>query len=741
MAIANDAPPARTVFDASLVPRLLAFDCETGLITDQNATPVLVCSAIARVGADGKYESELLDRDQTIELMWTVLQDPNIYLVTAYGAYDFGVVANEDIRLLPLIFEAYEQGRILDIQLTVALDAIGRGHLGKNPDGSVFPHEPGKEYYSDGPKAGQKRPVPNHYSLWQCVRLVLGRTDAKENDKYKLAYEGLLKLPMAEWPEEAIQYPQDDAINTLEVLVELLLREGDNAPLNIHDTPTQSCASFALALASMVGLHVNPEATQALRASIDERNQRGLERFVASGILRPDGSKDTKAMKRKLLIAMAAPECPFGTEPPEQQYSPKTGKPLKMKPHDPHAKCEKCDKTGYLIPDGAEMTATGALSMGREVLRACTDVDLEAWAEYSEDERVATTYLPWLETALENVVPSLHPRANTLLDTGRVSYQGPAQLLPANKDANSDLARAVRPCLRAGPGRVLVSIDFGQQEILCQAQTSLWVLGASKLAEAVNAGRDVHCDLAADILQKPYEEVLAGHKAEDPFIKTYRDIAKIGNFGFLGGMGETTFVVNQRAKKVIVCKLFGHTECEMVPRASLPNQEGKPGRICIKCLRIVKEVRPVWYSKWDMGPFFEWVSEVNDNVGAMASFVPLGYGLPVEGMKCDIDRVRGGVTYTVAANTCFQPLAARATKIALWTTTRACYEQRESCLIGASPVLAVHDELLFSVLEDRCEDAAESLRLKMEASQKRVTPDLARGVKSKAVIMREGWVK
>ena len=83
--------------------------------------------------------------------------------------------------------------------------------------------------------------------------------------------------------------------------------------------------------------------------------------------------------------------------------------------------------------------------------------------------------------------------------------------------------RAVRSCFVAGPGRELVVADYSQIELRIAAELS----GDRALLEAFQAGRDLHRQTAALVLQKPEAEVTPGD----------RQLAKALNFGLLYGMG------------------------------------------------------------------------------------------------------------------------------------------------------------------------------------------------------------
>lgn len=745
--------------------RLVSWDCETALFTDTELAPWLACASVGRLRDDydieklgvtelgpDAFEGRLLERDEALEVLESLLRDPEVLIVGAKIDYDMAVAVNEKPELLPLVLAAYDAERIACVLLSTALDALAAGHMGKNPDGSPFPVEPGKEVYLDGPKKGQKRPPSDRYSLWQSTRLETGRVDAKDRSEYRLAYEGLAKsLPVEQWPEKARQYPVDDVKNPLEVFIRQILRQS----ANINNVAFQAAAAFAEYLAAMVGLNVDFEQVSILDFFCAWREQFGLERFVQTGIIRPDGSQDQKLTKKRLLKASGAPECPEPQPPPPERkkrkcrhckgtwVDPETkatcghcerGMVLVGKNPIPHHKCPQCDGLEYLRLPTTIPTETGGVSIAREVLRESADHDLVAYAEYSEDVRAATTYLPWLMKAN----PTLHPYPNVLLVTGRSSYEGPAQLLPTKGP--------VRGCITAGPGRLLGSIDYGQIELLAWSQVCIWTLGQSVMGEAINAGKDLHIDFAAEMLDTTYEVLYADHKSKKgPKFEEadkYRKTAKIANFGYPGGMGAKTLVLNQKSKRIRICKPFGHERCNFVP---LRDKEGNlvGGAICEICFGIAKDLKARWYRKWNAQPYFDWIQAVVRDSGQIAQLVPKGMGVTMPGMPCDVSRIRGGVRFSDAANSPFQGMAADGAKAALWEVTKACYQatrHHNRCLVGVAPVLFIHDELLFTLPEDQAEDAMPVLQGIMEAAMRKYVPDVASGVKTGASTMTH-WTK
>jgi DNA polymerase I-like protein with 3'-5' exonuclease and polymerase domains len=181
-------------------------------------------------------------------------------------------------------------------------------------------------------------------------------------------------------------------------------------------------------------------------------------------------------------------------------------------------------------------TESGAkYSTAEEDLAELADVDpfFQDLATYRATEKLASTYLSKMGR------PRLHPKFAYLLATGRISCGGGFNLqnLPREADA-SDAARTIRGCFVPAQGHLFIDADYSQVELVVLAYAILHQFGwPSKLAEAINAGKDVHRMIASLLLGKPSEEIT---KAERQGIKPV-------SFGRPGGMGAATLQQVARA--------------------------------------------------------------------------------------------------------------------------------------------------------------------------------------------------
>lgn len=724
--------------------RMMALDLETHLIEPGILAPRVVCGSSAAFGwADlgndpTRIYGHLHDRETALSIFAGVLAGNHV-LVGANIAFDLGCVAHERPDLLPAIFRAYAEGRVYDVLIAQALDAIAGGHLGIDPrTGGAL----------KSPRTGKQT---TRYSLEIVVDLVLGRTDAKDRDYWRTRYALLDGTPIAEWPEEARQYPIDDAVNTLEVAVAQVRGiAGTDDPLgfgpphrNLGDLAAQVETAFALHLGALWGLRTDPDRVAELRARTEMAHASFAAKFAALGFLRADGSEDQAAVKRAVARAYGAtqpcanPYCSGG-----QTLSAKTGKAIR---------CPDCSGTG-LDASAAPRTAKGGVSCDRDSLVESGDPDLAAYGE-SEPEKVRETYLPWLDSGTDRPVVL---RPNVLVASGRTSYDGLVQILPR--------AGGVRECFRARGAwsgsaveYVYCSVDYAALELCTLAQVCLWTVGRSAMADVINASGDpgaLHTAFAAAMVGATPEDMAARLKSEDLVTRTAakaaRQAAKAANFGFPGGMGAAKLVLAKRKRSegsttapdgtvypgVRFCVLLAGAETCGAEKITEWRERPIPPT-CAACVRIVEDMlRPAWFRQWpEVREYHAWVS-------GRVEFGPVG-GAPGD-MPCHgTTRIRGGCSFTDGANHGFQALAADGAKYALRCVTRECYlgtngQEQASPLAGSRPVLFLHDEIVAEVPDYLAHLAGPRMASLMVAAMREYVPDVA--IKAEPALMRR-WYK
>lgn len=303
----------------------IALDTETHLIQLGLLAPPLVCGSIATFTAH-VLAGEILSREDVLQLFLRLLRDPEKIIVGANIAFDLLVLAHEwakrGVDVMPDIFHAFQEERIYDLQIAEALDAIAGGHL------------------NDDPRTGQQLVNPStgkrgRYSLAMCVDLVLGRTDAKDNDEWRLRYSELEHLPLDEWPETARVYPVDDAKNTLECALAQCGHLPKTTPIhnwgadgcldcgvnrfgeicitkrrhrNLHDLANQVRTAFALHLGAAWGFHVDQAKVDVVESYALTKRAGSIAPFQEAGIIRPQGSVNEGVLKATIARAYGAKE-------------------------------------------------------------------------------------------------------------------------------------------------------------------------------------------------------------------------------------------------------------------------------------------------------------------------------------------------------------------------------------------------------------------------------------------------
>jgi len=491
-----------------------------------------------------------------------------VTLVGANIPFDFGVLANEDPSLLPLIFKAYEEERVVDILVLEALHAIAEGHL--------FLEEDGTPLMSNGKRT-------KRYSLSTLVRLVLGRLDAKENDFYRLRYALLENIPQANWPWEAKQYPVDDAENTLEVAVQRV----EGGFRNAADLAAQCETDWALHLGAVWGVRTDRERVKQLKAKAEELYASYVKHFATLGFFEKRGSALVELVEEPLLPVLAdgtpavdvndeaeeifdpagykknqgavarAVAAAYGAEgvcskcegtgkvrsqkwvecrgekvrgrfqeclKTEACVCDGTGRVLKYGPISSPVGCKDCSRTGLDLDtcDVLPKTKGGGVSTSRDTLSESGDEELMALSD-NKASKILTTYIPYLEKGFDKPI-NLEP--NVLVETGRTSYTGPIQQTPRGGLKG---VYTVRECYVARPGRLFGSTDYSAIELCALSQVCLWTVGHSNMADVINSTRDpgsLHTEFAARMIGIPPAEMKARVKAGDKIAKGFRQAAK-----------------------------------------------------------------------------------------------------------------------------------------------------------------------------------------------------------------------
>jgi DNA polymerase-1 len=548
---------------------VIAFDTETDLIRPGRHAPALACLTYQSPGA----EAVIVHARDAEPVIRGWLLDPAIRLVGHNVAYDLAVICEAFPQLRPLVFAAYDADRITDTQVRQWLLDNAAGCFRGRPDakGKWIPYEytlealakraGGMQLQKDGWRLSYGNFLETPLDQWPARAVevqaagraripALEAARAADPDNKALAKElEWLREMCASDPGQCIKYPLDDARATLAVY---LAQERHVAYLD--DQHRQARAYFALYLSSVWGLRTDKEGVDALRGAIEAELEELEEELVLAGLMRVDGSRDTKAAKARMVEVCRR----------ERMAIPRT---------DAHEKCAKGED-----PD------------------ACTEhVSLDSDAcERSEDELLLSySHATTLRKVLSNDIVALaggtlypvHTRYG-FAATGRTTSSKPNIQSQSKRDG-------IREAFVPRPGKVFIEADFPSLELYTLAQCCVSWLGKSRLAEVLNAGMDPHLGLAAVMLGRTYEAALQEKGKSE--VKKARQLAKPANFGRPGGMGVAKFIAATRKAmgRKAFAELFGAT----------PEEQEKK----------VREVFAFWEQAWpEMPDYFARVNALLD---------------------------------------------------------------------------------------------------------------------------------
>jgi hypothetical protein len=435
------------------------------------------------------------------------------------------------------------------------------------------------------------------YHLADLAKRHCGIEMRKGADTWRLWYGELRDIPLASWPRDAIDYALLDATITYRSHE----AQEQSHPALLVDQDAQVRAGWWLQLASAWGMHVDAASVARLEAEVRGEYDSLRDYLIDCGLVRTT----TKGPVRNTKVAAAR-------------------------------MVEVCTERGELV----KQTAKGGVCLNAEACEDSQDPVLEAYAEYSAWGNVLAKDLPALRSG------EIHGRFESLVASGRTACRG-FNLQNLRREGGT------RECFTPRDGFDLCMIDLDTAELRAVAQVCLNLGLGSRMANEINAGRDVHCILASEITGAAYETVHAG-KDEDPW-KGERQLAKHANFGLWGGMGLRRFQA-----------LIKH----MTGRVLEPAH--------------VKWIRDSWLRAWpEAGAYLDYHARL---CASGPAYVEQEYS----------HRIRGGLRYSEACNTRFQGLIADAMKAAGYELAREMYTGG-SILSGSRIINFPHDEFIAEV--------------------------------------------
>jgi len=664
-----------------------AFDVETHLIAPGDPAPPLVCASFC----DGDM-AEILDRDAGIVWFRNALEAGH-RLVGVNFTFDLSVMVAEDATLLPLVFQALDEGRLEDLSINEALHDNARGCI-----------------YTDEHTGA---PI-GRYSLALLEKRYTGndRTADKSGDSWRLRYAELDGIPLSEWPDDARAYPLRDARGTYAVW---LAQQGHE---NQQCRAQEMQAAWMLRLASCWGLRTDPELVAHTVDGIQSEHETSRRRFALCGIVKvaPAAADETPDNITREWIDVLSSSLSGSEEWHERRRKELVSALKRLDKDKPLRFATDTARLQELVTAAYQgsppTTDTGRVSTSRDTLEESDHPLLLEYAEAGNNEKLLAAFVPVLKQGTEFPIS---PGSTTPLATQRTSYSSPnLQQLPRSG--------GVRECFVPNPGWVLCSVDYGALELCTLSQVCINTGIHSEMAAAINAGQDLHLRLAARVAGVTYEEALQ-NKAK---YKELRQVMKIPNFGFGGLMGPPKLVLSARKQGTRFCEKVGvSTRCQ--DNAKVDTHGGRSiAPVCCECLRLAVEYKRAWLDEWtEMREYHRRVIQMADSGGMLRSF---GTGM-----------LRKETGASAAANHFFQNLAAQGAKHGAYRLARESYTDRTSSLFGNYRQLVfVHDEIVAEIREEAVTECAERMASVMISSMREFVPDVA--ITAKPAIARR-WFK
>lgn len=611
--------------------KVLAWDTETALFGPGRRAPKLSCVSWMQDGELG-----LLSYRDCLPWFLEKLKDPNTLHVGHNVAYDMAVIAAEHPELLPWIFRAYAENRVTDTMLRQQLldNAVGkfRGYWTECLD-------------SEGHR--DEKWVPIYYSLDACYH----RYTKKHLDKdtWRLRYGELREVPLDMWPAGAQTYPLDDAKSTklvYDAQEEMLQKvkaayernqEHVGTPDPLADQFAQARAAFWIQLMSVWGIRTLPERVAMVEESVLAKLEELRSTLFQAGLVRKDGSRNTKAAMERMIKVRGGEE-----------------------------NCRKTKKK--------------RIQLDEDACRESGDLLLLDYAEIGSLGVVLNKDLPALR---QGEWMPIHSSFSVFLATGRTSSADP-------NIQNVRRLPGIRECFVPREGKVFLDADYDGLELRTLAQVCMSKLGRSRLAEVLNGGKDPHLMVASQILRISYEEAKARRKDGDEEVDNARQVGKVANFGFPGGLGYETLIV-------FAAKGYNVT----------------------LTIEEAKELKQIWFETFpEMRDYFELIN----SYGVADPNDPGEIYYSIE--QLFTKRLRGDCTYTAACNTYFQGLGADATKNAGFLIAYECYVDESSPLYGCRIVNYIHDQFILECDEEKAHDAAFRLAAVMCEGANPFLPDV-----------------
>lgn len=326
------------------------------------------------------------------------------------------------------------------------------------------------------------------------------------SESWRFRYSELADTPIQDWPEKALQYALDDITATRKVYKGI-----HSYSINMPELHTG--AAFALSWVTRWGCRIDNEKAKELlkehKALLKDLNAQ----LIDHGLMRPD----TKTRDQDAIRSL-------------------------------------CEEVGI-----TERTDKGAIKTDKITLEKFSHLDprLGLLMEHSKVTKIASTFLPTL------LYPRIHCNYNVILNTLRTScrssnyykykgqWYGKRVIRLGNPYPSINVQQipgksTLRNLFLPEEGHSLVTIDYGNLELVCCSQACYNLFKLSDMREILNEGINLH-DVMGHIIYNDshgttvsideYKDLVNEGDSE---AKLARKAAKVVNLGVPGGQGVNT---------------------------------------------------------------------------------------------------------------------------------------------------------------------------------------------------------
>ncbi len=685
--------------------KLVGFDIETFFIVNQVA-PQPVCVSLYSQDKG----RELYKAHDGAARLKELLNDPAVDLVAHNANFDLISMSVFDLNLFRAFMDALKAGRVYCSKLAEILlntaDPACEGHARVN----VF-IDRGEDY-----DTGRWLPVSSN-ALVGCAYKYLGVDLSGDKDSdLRLSYGTLVDTPLDQWSQAARDYAEGDAQYTHDVLlaqrqrgVQLAARIGAN-PLD--DLGRQTFAEYVLQMSSTVlGVQVDVDRIDEAVAGLMTAHDESIETALTYGLYKvTKNERGVSTVNAQVQTLLRRALDLVGIDHPQTSAGKLTTNKTAMS--------TLYDAIDYALSYRRNLDHKAPLSDQDVAELAGIQSAFKSREAAESSWKAKRTFLDALRGAALNPDNRLRYKYNGLMETGRTSSSSPnLQNIPRKG--------AARSCIKPRAGHIFIIADYSNAELRTLAQAHLNEGRASRLATEYqrNPQFDPHLFMAVRILGGlTYDDGLQvlNDKAHPQYkaLKEKRQLSKIANFGYAGGLGAEQFID--------YAKGYG---------TRLTSEQAST-------------LREQWLDTWvEMRAYFEQrgemlrEAEASDLLERVDALTNTGKARRSKHVS-DKDwgcvytfkssgRARYLRKFTIACNTPFQGIASDGAKDALVNVFSECLLDTSSPLYACKPVLFVHDEIVLEVPFDgtgraHIKASAAALRLRdiMVTGMQQHTPDI-----------------